>query len=96
MGFLAALEYRSVNFVVAMLIWAMVYPMMVLVAFASLARVHERPKGMIITLAVNWLIKPFAMALIAVPLLIQSYGMFALAWRPSSGGCPIRWPRPAR
>ncbi|ART99702.1 ACR3 family arsenite efflux transporter [Yoonia vestfoldensis] len=65
-GFLAALEYGSVNFVVAVLIWAMVYPMMVSVDFASLARVHERPKGMIITLAVNWLIKPFTMALLGV------------------------------
>ena len=42
---LAALEYGSVNFVVAVLIWAMVYPMMVAVDFASLRRVHERPEG---------------------------------------------------
>ncbi|MFN3662571.1 ACR3 family arsenite efflux transporter [Yoonia sp.] len=63
---LASLEYGSVNFVVAVLIWAMVYPMMVSVDFRSLARVHERPKGMIITLAVNWLIKPFTMALLGV------------------------------
>jgi ACR3 family arsenite transporter len=61
-GFLAGLEYGSVNFVVAVLIWFMVYPMMVAVDFSSLARVHERPKGLIITLAVNWLIKPFTMA----------------------------------
>ena len=64
--FLAGLEYGSVNFVVAVLIWAMVYPMMVAVDFRSLARVHEKPKGMIITLAVNWLIKPFTMALLGV------------------------------
>jgi len=61
-GVLAGLEYGSVNFVVAVLIWFMVYPMMVAVDFRALARVHERPKGMIITLAVNWLIKPFTMA----------------------------------
>ena len=60
--FLAALEYGSVNFVVAVLIWFMVYPMMVSVDFSSLRRIHERPKGMIITLTVNWLIKPFTMA----------------------------------
>ena len=65
-SFLASLSYGSVNFVVAVLIWAMVYPMMVAVDFASLARVHERPKGMIITLVVNWLIKPFTMALLGV------------------------------
>jgi arsenite transporter len=65
-SFLASLEYGSVNFVVAVLIWFMVYPMMVGVDFSSLARVHERPKGLIITLAVNWLIKPFTMAALGV------------------------------
>jgi len=63
---LAALEYGSVNFVVAGLIWLMVFPMMVAVDFSSLARVHERPKGLIITVAVNWLIKPFTMAALGV------------------------------
>jgi len=61
-GAIAALEYGSVNFVVAVLIWAMVYPMMVAVDFASLSRIHERPKGLVITLTVNWLVKPFTMA----------------------------------
>ncbi|MFY0663134.1 MAG: ACR3 family arsenite efflux transporter [Natronospirillum sp.] len=65
-GTLASLEYGSVNFVIAVLIWLMVYPMMVSVDFSSLARVHERPKGIIITLAVNWLIKPFTMAALGV------------------------------
>jgi arsenite transporter len=65
-GFLAGLEYGSVNFVVAVLIWFMVYPMMVAVDFSALSRVHERPKGLIITLAVNWLIKPFTMAALGV------------------------------
>jgi arsenite transporter len=59
---LAAVEYGSVNFIVAVLIWLMVYPMMVAVDFSSLKRIHERPKGLIITLTVNWLIKPFTMA----------------------------------
>jgi ACR3 family arsenite transporter len=59
---LAGLEYASVNLVVAVLIWAMVYPMMVNVDFASLRHVGDRPKGLIITLVVNWLIKPFTMA----------------------------------
>jgi len=63
---LASLEYGSVNFVVAVLIWFMVFPMMVGVDFTSLRRVHERPKGLIITLAVNWLIKPFTMAALGV------------------------------
>jgi ACR3 family arsenite transporter len=63
---LARLEYGSVNFVVAVLIWAMVYPMMVAVDFTSLRRVGEKPKGLAITLAVNWLIKPFTMAALGV------------------------------
>lgn len=63
---LARLEYGSVNFIVAVLIWFMVYPMMVSVDFTSLKRIHERPKGLIITLVVNWLIKPFSMAALGV------------------------------
>lgn len=63
---LAALEFASVNFVVAVLIWAMVYPMMVAVDFSAIARIGERPKGLVLTLAVNWLIKPFTMAALAV------------------------------
>lgn len=63
---LAALEYASVNFAVAILIWAMVWPMMIGVDFDSLRRVGDKPKGLIITLAVNWLIKPFTMALLGV------------------------------
>jgi ACR3 family arsenite transporter len=59
---LAGYEYGSVNFIVAVLIWFMVYPMMVAVDFSSLKRIHDRPKGLIITLVVNWLIKPFTMA----------------------------------
>ena len=65
-GLLASLEYASVNLVVAVLIWAMVYPMMVAVDFSALGRVGERPKGLVITLVVNWLIKPFTMAALGV------------------------------
>ena len=63
---LAGYEYASVNLVVAVLIWAMVYPMMVNVDFASLRHVGERPKGLLITVVVNWLIKPFTMAALGV------------------------------
>ncbi len=63
---LAALEVASVNLPVAILIWAMVYPMMVGVDFAALRRIGDRPKGLIITLVVNWLIKPFTMAALGV------------------------------
>src|SRR3546814_8394179 len=44
----------------------MVYPMMVAVDFASLRRIGDRPKGLVITVAVNWLIKPFTMAALGV------------------------------
>lgn len=63
---LAGLEYASVNLVVAVLIWAMVYPMMIAIDFASLKDVGRRPKGLVITLVINWLIKPFTMAALAV------------------------------
>lgn len=59
---LAKLEVGSVNLLVAVLIWFMVYPMMVAVDFTSLKQIHRRPKGLVITLVVNWLIKPFTMA----------------------------------
>jgi ACR3 family arsenite transporter len=63
---LAELEYASVNLVVAVLIWAMIFPMMVAVDFASLRHIHKRPKGLVITILVNWLIKPFTMAALGV------------------------------
>ena len=62
---LASLEYASVN-MVAILIWAMVYPMMVNVDFSSIRHIGERPKGLVITLVVNWLIKFFTMAALGV------------------------------
>ena len=62
----AAAEIASVNLVVAVLIWAMVYPMMVGVDPGALKNVVRQPKGLAITLAVNWLIKPFTMAALAV------------------------------
>lgn len=63
---LASLELASVNLPVAVLIWAMVYPMMVGVDFGSLHRVGDKPRGLIVTLVVNWLIKPFTMAALGV------------------------------
>ncbi|UWR05479.1 ACR3 family arsenite efflux transporter (plasmid) [Ruegeria conchae] len=63
---IASAEVASVNLVVALLIWAMVYPMMVGVDFSAVAGVARQPQGLIITLVVNWLIKPFTMAMLAV------------------------------
>ncbi len=63
---LAAMEVASVNIPVAVLIWAMIYPMMVAVDFASLRDIGSKPKGLILTLVVIWLVKPFTMAALAV------------------------------
>lgn len=65
-GAIAALEVASVNLVVALLIWAMIYPMMVAVDFSSIRDIGSRPKGLIITVAINWLVKPFTMAALAI------------------------------
>ena len=63
---IAAAEIASVNLVVAVLIWAMVYPMMIGVNPSSLRDVTRQPKGLAITLVINWLIKPFTMAALGV------------------------------
>jgi len=63
---LAGFEVGSVNLVIAVLIWGMVYPMMVNVDFASLRHIGERPKGLVITIVVNWVIKPFTMVALGV------------------------------
>ena len=62
----ASMEVANVNLAVAVLIWIMIYPMMVNVDFASLADIKRKPKGLCVTLVVNWLIKPFSMAAIGV------------------------------
>jgi len=59
---IAKLEYAHVNLVIAVLIWLMIYPMMVQIDFTSIKDVGRKPKGIILTVVVNWLIKPFTMA----------------------------------
>ena len=61
---IASLEIAHVNLVVAVLIWLMIYPMMIQIDFTSLKDVGKKPKGLVLTLVVNWLIKPFSMALL--------------------------------
>ena len=53
----------QINGPIAVLIWLMITPMMMKVDFASIHDVGRRPKGLIVTLVVNWLVKPFSMAL---------------------------------
>ena len=53
-----------INVAIAVLIWLMIYPMMLKVDFGRVLAVRERPKGILVTLFVNWLVKPFSMAVI--------------------------------
>lgn len=57
-------EVAHVNLVVAVLIWLMIYPIMIQVDFAALKDVGKKPKGLMLTLIINWLVKPFTMALL--------------------------------
>ena len=58
-------EGSQINVAIAVLIWLMVYPMMLRIDFTSLAGVRKKPKGLLVTLFVNWLVKPFSMAFLA-------------------------------
>lgn len=61
----AGLEVARINLVVAVLIWSMIYPMMLAIEPSCITAVGRRPKGVLLTLAVNWLVKPFTMAALA-------------------------------
>jgi len=63
---IAAIEYAHVNLVVAVFIWVMIYPMMIQIDWSSVKHVGRRPGGLVLTLTVNWLIKPFTMAALGV------------------------------
>ena len=62
---LARFEYANVSVPVAILIWAMIFPMMVQIDFGAIVGVRRQPKGLVVTTSVNWLIKPFTMFAIA-------------------------------
>ncbi len=63
-GQIAKLEIAHINLPVAVLIWLMIYPMMIQIDWSAIKDVGKKPKGLALTLFVNWLIKPFSMALI--------------------------------
>ena len=75
---LRAMEFGKdshVNFPMAVLIWLMITPMMMKVDFRAVAKVGQRPIGLLVTLFINWVVKPFSMALLAwvffsIPVLI--------------------------
>ncbi|PVY77610.1 ACR3 family arsenite transporter [Tamilnaduibacter salinus] len=58
----ASATVAHVNLVVAVFIWAMIYPVMVQVDFTAIRHVGQRPRGLVLTLIINWLVKPFTMA----------------------------------
>ena len=62
---LSKFEYANVSIPVAILIWLMIYPMMLKIDFSSIVNASKKPKGLIVTCATNWLIKPFTMYFIA-------------------------------
>ena len=59
---IAAIEIAHVNIVVALFIWIMIYPMMLQIEWSAIRDVGKRPQGLLLTLVVNWLVKPFTMA----------------------------------
>jgi ACR3 family arsenite transporter len=61
---LSRLEVSHVNLPIAVLIWLMIYPMMLRIDFAALRGVGRQPRGILVVLFVNWLVKPFSMALL--------------------------------
>lgn len=62
---LSKMEVSHVNLPIAVLIWLMIYPMMLKIDFSAILKVGDKPKGLFITLFVNWLVKPFSMAFLA-------------------------------
>jgi ACR3 family arsenite transporter len=63
---IAGLEMAHVNLVVAVFIWVMIYPMMIQIDWTAVKDVGKKPRGLFLTLVVNWLIKPFTMAALGV------------------------------
>ncbi len=78
----ASLDISRINLPIAVLIWLMIFPMMLAVDFGAVRRIGRQPQPLIITLAMNWLVKPFSMALLAW-LFVR--GLYA-SWIPADLG----------
>ena len=63
---IAQIEFAHVNLVVAVLIWIMIYPMMIQIDWSAVKDIHKKPQGLLLTLVINWLVKPFTMAALGV------------------------------
>jgi arsenite transporter len=76
MQVLSGMEWHNVNLPVAVLIWLMIYPMMLQVDLSSIKGIGRKPKGILLTVIVNWLIKPFTMAFFAWIFFSKIYAAF--------------------
>lgn len=74
MDALSKMELYRVNLPIAVIIWLMIYPMMLQIDFSSIKDIKKRPKGIILTVVVNWIIKPFTMAFFAWIFFTKLYG----------------------
>ena len=81
-GAVAAFQISGINLLIGLLIWGMIYPMMLAVDFSAIGGIRQQPRGLLITVAVNWLIKPLTMTALAW-LFIR--GLFG-AWIPEAMG----------
>ena len=79
---IANIQFKNVNFFVAILIWLMIYPMMVQIDFSSIKNFGNKPKGLCITLIINWVIKPFTMAALGILFFKYIYA----GWIPEAEG----------
>jgi ACR3 family arsenite transporter len=84
-------EGSQINVPIAVLIWLMITPMMMKVDFAAIRNVGRRPRGLLVTLFVNWLVKPFSMALIAYLFFRHVFGALILPGEAAQyiAGCII-------
>ncbi|HSL73815.1 MAG TPA: ACR3 family arsenite efflux transporter [Ilumatobacteraceae bacterium] len=73
---LSRYEYANVSVPVAILIWAMIFPMMVQIDFGSIVGVGREPRGLVVTTVTNWLIKPFTMFAISWFFLLVVFAPF--------------------
>lgn len=70
---ISRMEIAKVNIPVAILIWLMIYPMMLQIDFTSIKKIGKKPRGVVWTVIINWLIKPFTMAFFAWLFFSQLY-----------------------
>ena len=79
---IAALQVSGINLLIAVLIWGMIFPMMLAVDFSAIGSIGSQPRALLVTVAVNWLIKPLTMTALAW-LFIR--GLFS-PWIPAAIG----------